>query len=512
MIDLDEREEAIDAILRAAGPRLRAAMSQSPVAEFRRPSGSHRRSWIVAVAAVVVLVVGLVAIGTNRNDQSLGNDPSRLQWWIADLPDGLQLVQMSEPGSQVGPPGATTMVNAYATDAAPLGPVVSVRGSMGAGIEITPALGGTNFQETDIGDRRAAFADSETGQRLLYIEVDGHWVLMTSRNIDDATLSTMAQSVVRDADGVAQIPAAALVDGLSLMLRADAPAAELGLGSDFAGVSYAAPDGRSIGLQVYPSRPSPRANLGLMAPMTSTTVAGGNGFVGGYSVDAPNPAQPPTDVRILSWERDGLDFRLTGYNVTDTEMQAAAESVARASDASWNEMLKQTGGGQDSDVAPAGTVPAEQIPPATDAPLTGDVHDVSVKVGVTNPSPNEQIWSGTLPTGELWKVDVTHVFDSIAMEPEIDGAGQGMLSGPVVRPAGQQLGCCPLNVLTAEPTAVAMRVTTHTGERFTIPLLDLPGTNGVRIAVIALSGGGAPQTAELIDTDGNVLESLPGGS
>src|SRR3954447_6455980 len=144
MIDLDEREGPIDAILRARGPRLLAAISQSPVAEFRRPRGSHRRSWIIAAAAVVILVVGLVAIGTNRNDQSVGNDLSRLQWRIADPPDGLQLVQMSEPGSQVAPPGATTMVNVYATDAAPLGPVVSVRGSMGAGIEIAPALGGTN--------------------------------------------------------------------------------------------------------------------------------------------------------------------------------------------------------------------------------------------------------------------------------------------------------------------------------------------------------------------------------
>jgi hypothetical protein len=50
----------------------------------------------------------------------------------------------------------------------------------------------------------------------------------------------------------------------------------------------------------------------------------------------------------------------------------------------------------------------------------------------------------------------------------------------------------------------------HTGERFIIPLHDLPGTDGVRLAVIALPGGGAPRAAELIDTDGNVLESLPG--
>jgi hypothetical protein len=156
-------------------------------------------------------------------------------------------------------------------------------------------------------------------------------------------------------------------------------------------------------------------------------------------------------------------------------------------------------------------VPAEQAPPATDAPLTGDVRDESVEVIVTNPSTNEQIWSGTLPTGETWTVTVTHVFDSIAFRPEVDGAGQGMLSGPMVRSAGQQLGCCPLNVLTAEPTADALRVTTHTGERFTIPLHDLPGADGLRLAVVALPNGAGPEAAELIDPQGNVIESLPGG-
>jgi hypothetical protein len=175
-------------------------------------------------------------------------------------------------------------------------------------------------------------------------------------------------------------------------------------------------------------------------------------------------------------------------------------------------MLRQTGGGQDSGVAAGGTVPADQPPPGTDPPLTGAVRDVSVEVNVTNPSSNEQVWSGTLPTGELWKVDVTHVFDSIAFKPEVDGAGQGMLTGPIVRPAGQQLGCCPLNVLTSDPTAAAMRVTTHTGERFTIALHDLPGGDGVRIAVIALAGGGGPESAQLIDNNGDTLESLPGGS
>lgn len=185
-------------------------------------------------------------------------EPSRLYWLLTDLPDEVELVQMSEPGSQVGPPGATVMVNVYATDAAPLGPILSVSGSLGRGLDIVPAADGANFRETTIDGRRAAFADSETGQRLLYLEVDGHWVVMTSMNIDDPTLSKMAQAVVRDADGTAKVPVAALLDDLTLVLPDDAPSADLGMGSDFSGITYAHPDGPSISLAVYPSRPSSR--------------------------------------------------------------------------------------------------------------------------------------------------------------------------------------------------------------------------------------------------------------
>jgi hypothetical protein len=508
MTDLDERELGVDAILRASGPRLRAAMSQAPVVEFRRPRSGRRRGWLIAVATVVVLILGLVAIGTNRNDLTPGSDPSRLYWLLTDLPDGLELVQMSEPGSQTGPPGATTMLNVYATDAAPLGPILSISGSIGRGLEVQPAAGGVNFRETTIGDRRAAFADAESGTRLLYLEVDGHWVVMTSRNIDDTALSRMAQAVVRDANGIAKVPVEALQEGLTLVLSDDAPNADLGVGSDFSGISYAHPDGRSMSLAVYPTRPSSRAMLGLQTQLTATTVRGASGFAGSYATDS---SVPQLDVQLLSWERDGLDFRVTGFNVTAAEVMAAAESARSASDEEWNELLRQTGGGQDS-AAADGTVPAEPAPPGTDPPFRGEVRDVAVEVSVVDASANEQVWTGTLPTGEAWKVDVTRVFDSLALRSEVDELDQGVSVGPLPRNAGEEFSCCgPLNIVTADPAAAGMRVTTHDGDRFVIPLHDLPGTDGLRIALVPLADGG-PQLAELLDGEGNVLEAMPGGS
>lgn len=519
MTDLDANEQELDTLLRLSGPRLRTAVAHVAITDFRRPRSTRRRGWVIAITAVVVLIVGLVAIGTNRNDQSEGNDPSRLHWLLTDLPQGLELAVVSEPGSpsQTGPQGATTMENVYATDAAPLGPILSVRGSLGRPeLEIVPASDGVNFEETAVGDRRAAFADSETGQRLLYVEVDGHWILLTSRNIDDAALAKMAESAVRNADGTALISADGLLDDMTLVLPSDAPAALLNMGSDFSGIGYGAGDGRSIGLQVYPLRPSSRANLGLQASFAATTVGGRDGFVGSYSIETSVPA---LHAEILSWEHDGLDFRVTGFNVTAAEVRTAAESAQRASDAKWAELLQKAGvdqipsGTAPTGTAPAGTVPAEAVPPGTDPPFTGDVRDVAIDVSVTDPSPNRQVWSGTLPTGEAWSVDVSRVFDSVALRGSVGGQSQGLTYGPLARSPGQEIGCCgPLSVITAVSTATGLRVTTNHGDRFTIPLHDLPGTGGLRIAVLALAGGGGPQRAELIDADGNVLQTMPGGS
>jgi hypothetical protein len=141
----------------------------------------------------------------------------------------------------------------------------------------------------------------------------------------------------------------------------------------------------------------------------------------------------------------------------------------------------------------------------------GEPHDVTIDVSVAQPSANEQLWSGTFPTGETWSVKVVQLYDSISMWPAINGAAPGSMSGPLRRDPGAEIGCCgPVSVVTANPKAAALRVLRHNGDRYTIPLHDLPGTDGLRLAVIALPESG-PQQAELIDSDGNVLEALPGG-
>ena len=186
-----------------------------------------------------------VAIGTNRNAQSVGNDPSRLHYLVTDLPDDITLVAMVDPQNQAGVNTGKAMLNVYATDAAPLGPMLSVRGSLGAPeLGIVPASDGTNFVETSIDGKRAAFADGTSSQRLLYIETNGHWVQFESRNIDDATLEEMAKAAVWNVDGSAAIPTSSLVDGLKLVLATDAPLDDLVGGIQVARADYASAGGQ----------------------------------------------------------------------------------------------------------------------------------------------------------------------------------------------------------------------------------------------------------------------------
>jgi hypothetical protein len=68
-----------------------------------------------------------------------------------------------------------------------------------------------------------------------------------------------------------------------------------------------------------------------------------------------------------------------------------------------------------------------------------------------------------------------------------------------------QVTCCSPMAITKNPDAAALRVLLSDGDRYTIPLHDLPGTDGVRIAFIPIPDL-APLT-ELVDATGNVLES-----
>jgi hypothetical protein len=373
----------------------------------------------------------------------------------------------------------------------------------------------TNYHETTIDGRNAVFADG-VGTRVLYIEIGDHWVFLSSRMIADAELTALGKSVVLKDDGSAEIPPTALVDGLRLVAPASAPIDSMILprkGTPVAVSYYAGLTDGNMTLAVGRPQPASPAFAAMSYTVEPVKIGNASGFIGSFQMDS----SPPSTVWIAYWEREGLAFSLTGQGVSQADIVTAAESVDQASASAWTSLLQTTqpvapaGTTPAGDPATAGTTSAGDAPPGTDPPYLGEPHDVTIDVSVAQVSANEQLWSGTFPTGESWSVKVVQLYDSISMWPAVNGAAPGSMSGPLRRDPGAEIGCCgPVSVVTANPKAAALRVLRHNGDRYTIPLHDLRGADGLRLAVIALPESG-PQQAEVIDNDGNVLEALPGG-
>ena len=215
--------ESIDERARRAARQLRAASSARSLPDLDLRARRHWPAVLVATALIVGVVVGLVVIGTNRDDVTTGNGPARFQWLVTDLPVGWKAQRVLNPYSASDRRPPPPIENVYGTDALPADPVVSVAGSNGSpGADILPGEGGsneTNYRELSIDGRRAAFADGNSGQRIMYIETDGHWIRLTSRHIDDTVLTQLAQAAVYADDGTAMIPPpiSAMVSNLSLL-------------------------------------------------------------------------------------------------------------------------------------------------------------------------------------------------------------------------------------------------------------------------------------------------------
>jgi hypothetical protein len=66
-------------------------------------------------------------------------------------------------------------------------------------------------------------------------------------------------------------------------------------------------------------------------------------------------------------------------------------------------------------------------------------------------------------------------------------------------------------VVTADKRGSAMRIVRSNGDRYTIPFHDLPGVNGLRVAVLGLPGTSPERRIELIDANGVVVEAYVDG-
>jgi hypothetical protein len=390
-------------------------------------------------------------------------------------------------------------MNMYATDAEPLGPSLTVHGNTDTtqGFELGSYSSEVlSYQEFDLDGKRAAFAELPSGGRGLYVEIDSAWVYLESHGISDDVLRDLARTLAPDAAGHFDVGDSALPDGMHKVVSAS------DRHLDVVSVDYAPPGNGSGSLQFAVRLASP-ALLGFGSPFLefkAVSVGDFSGFLG--SVTSSIQAQPTTAWTVL-WRRDGLEFVLTGQGVTSDQVLKAAASASRASPDEWAALGSHTNG--PADTVAAGTSPPE-VPTDTAPSFVGEPRDVAITVKVDDLSTNEERWSGVLPSGESWDAKIIRVYDRMDIQYSIDGSvvetsfgtstAQATTSGQVV--------CCNPMAITKNPQAVSLRVLRSSGDRYTIPLHELPGTDGVRVALIAIPDN---LLAELIDAHGDVLES-----
>ena len=87
-------------------------------------------------------------------------------------------------------------------------------------------------------------------------------------------------------------------------------------------------------------------------------------------------------------------------------MLTAATSIRPAIAAEWAALVNAPADAPSQGTTPAAAtyVPADTVVPSN------AVHDVPIEVAVTTKSTNVQTWSGVLPTGERWTLDLSHIY------------------------------------------------------------------------------------------------------
>jgi hypothetical protein len=272
---------------------------------------------------------------------------------------------------------------------------------------------------------------------------------------------------------------------------------------DFVSIGYsstASPTGILL-LAVGPASPAPLGAAAMSFDFQKVSLGDFSGFVGSQTSDN---ATPPATAWTVLWRRDGLDFQVSGQDLTKDQILTAAASASPASSDEWEQLLRS------QSATPVATASAGTSPPevSTDSQPTfaGEPRDVAASVTVDDVSSNEEEWSGVLPTGESWTANISRVYDRMDIRYSIDGklveTGFGTSTQP---PTGTSVSCCNPIAVTNNPQAASLRVLRSNGDRYTIPLHEMPGTGGVRVALIAIPDG--TLLAELIDTNGTVIES-----
>lgn len=298
------------------------------------PKRGRRWAPIMAVAAACALLGGLVAVHELRKTTPQSLSTSSTKQVATDLPTGWTVEGAVGPGSWTER-GLQPMVTVYATDRAPLGPIVALFSpQLGPG---GPSQGSRSVTLAD--GRRAAVVLDEGGGGTADVEASpGNWIKMRSRGFDEAALLRLAATAVVDASGLPSLPSATAAD-------AGLTSTATGTGwvpTDFATQSdvtlipegetvthYRGPDSAST-VTIYAYVPT-AYDRAMIALAEAPTVAADGLIDFTYHL-------PPTLAGVYT-ERDGLAFYAEGPNTATAEMHRLVKSQHPVSDGDWDRLL-----------------------------------------------------------------------------------------------------------------------------------------------------------------------------
>ena len=460
--------ESIDEIASRAVAVLRRDVASRPLPELslRTP-----RRWVapVALAAVAVVVIGLIAVGTNRNEP-VGNDPSDPRWILTDLPEGWSAVYATEPSERTltYQQGLLRWV-LYATAAAPLGPVVAIVPD-----QFTDMAEPSTLRHTEIEGRPAVVGQSHfPGVTWLDVELTvGHWVGMTGAGVDEAGMLAIGAHLTSDATGLPILADPASV-GLAYVGAGD-PSQVAVLRSDAIGTAtstYRSAAGEEWTLSVGPATDLGRAWAGLFG---ATSLDDGEMF----AINGP-----------IFWELGVLAFRLevtTADNPDQPAMVRAARSARRATSKEWADLA----GGDIASVSVDTTAAATETSIA-DEP-NGSFTDVQVKTSVTKVDDFTSRMTFTLPDGASSTIDVQF----LGRELDCGTISTGLSGGAT---SGGGTVC-----VVADPQAVSraaqLRIYGNDGIRY---IVDTQTVNDFTFAVYHLDGMDTPRF-DVVNEDGTI--------
>ena len=474
MTDVIEREP-IDDRARRAVARLRAdaAMRPLPVLPLRSP-----RRWLVpllAAATLVAVVIGLIAIGTNRSDRSVGNDPSDPRWILTDLPDGMSLQSVSGPNPASVSRAYPLRWVLYSSGQTPSGPIVAIVPD-----QFTDLADPATVQHVQVDGKQAVLAGSRfMGQRWIDVELtSGHWVGMTTVGLDDTALLAAGAQLALGSDGMPMLAQPESL-GLSFVGTGD-PSAAGAVASDSAETAnslYRSDNGQEWwSLSVGPSSDQAWAWWGLLG---ARPIGDGKMFV----LDQPNSP------RVIVWERDGLAFRLElsiTHETGDAAMIRAAKSARSATEQEWSAALQQPQDGQ-----PADTIAAVAETTMPDTP-DGSWTDVNVDTSVANLDPFSYRLTFTDRGSTPTHLDVQFIGRSMECDKVSIGITGGGSSG------GGTICWIANTQTTAQPTA--LRIYGANGTRY---IVDMQTLNGVTFAAYHVDGIDTPR-ADIVYADGTI--------